>query len=84
MKATPLAIPEVMLIEPKVFGDDRGFFLESFNQQAFNQACWLKLSRKKPRSSPKTLGSISITSGMARGCLHACAFSLRICSRYWP
>ena len=38
MKATPLAIPEVMLIEPKVFGDDRGFFLESFNQQAFNQA----------------------------------------------
>lgn len=38
MKATPLAIPEVMLIEPKVFGDDRGFFLESFNQQVFNQA----------------------------------------------
>src|SRR5258708_2301959 len=38
MKATPQAIPEVMLIEPKVFGDDRGFFLESFNQQAFNQA----------------------------------------------
>jgi dTDP-4-dehydrorhamnose 3,5-epimerase len=38
MKATPLAIPEVMLIEPKVFGDDRGFFLESFTQQAFNEA----------------------------------------------
>jgi dTDP-4-dehydrorhamnose 3,5-epimerase len=38
MKATPLAIPEVMLIEPKVFGDDRGFFLESFNQQAYNEA----------------------------------------------
>jgi dTDP-4-dehydrorhamnose 3,5-epimerase len=38
MKATPLAIPEGMLIEPKVFGDDRGFFLESFNQQAFNEA----------------------------------------------
>ncbi len=38
MKVTPLAIPEVMLIEPKVFGDDRGFFLESFNQQAFNAA----------------------------------------------
>jgi dTDP-4-dehydrorhamnose 3,5-epimerase len=38
MKATPLAIPEVMLIEPKVFGDDRGFFLESFNQQSFNEA----------------------------------------------
>ena len=38
MKATPLAIPDVVLIEPKVFGDDRGFFLESFNQQVFNEA----------------------------------------------
>ncbi|MFZ2855865.1 MAG: dTDP-4-dehydrorhamnose 3,5-epimerase [Rhodocyclaceae bacterium] len=38
MKATPLAIADVMLLEPKVFGDDRGFFYESFNQQAFNQA----------------------------------------------
>jgi dTDP-4-dehydrorhamnose 3,5-epimerase len=35
MKATPLAIPEVVLIEPKVFGDDRGFFFESFNQTKF-------------------------------------------------
>ncbi len=32
MKAIALAIPEVMLLEPKVFGDDRGFFFESFNQ----------------------------------------------------
>ena len=38
MKATRLAIPEVVLIEPKVFGDDRGFFFESFNQKAFNEA----------------------------------------------
>ena len=38
MKATPLTIPEVVLLEPKVFGDDRGYFYESFNQQAFNQA----------------------------------------------
>lgn len=38
MRATPLAIPEVLLIEPQVFGDARGFFFESFNQQAFNQA----------------------------------------------
>ncbi|EPE94433.1 dTDP-4-dehydrorhamnose 3,5-epimerase [Rhizobium grahamii] len=36
MKATPLAIPEVLLIEPMVFGDDRGFFFESFNQAKFN------------------------------------------------
>ena len=38
MKATPTAIPGVMVIEPKVFGDARGFFYESFNQAAFNAA----------------------------------------------
>ena len=38
MKATPLAIPEVILLEPKVFGDDRGFFFESFNQGKFEAA----------------------------------------------
>ena len=38
MKATRLAIPDVVLIEPKVFGDARGFFFESFNQKTFNEA----------------------------------------------
>jgi len=38
MKATPLAIPDVVLIEPKVFGDERGFFFESFNQAQFEEA----------------------------------------------
>ena len=38
MRATRLAIPDVVLIEPKVFGDDRGFFLESFNQRDFDEA----------------------------------------------
>ncbi|MES2952410.1 MAG: dTDP-4-dehydrorhamnose 3,5-epimerase [Pseudomonadota bacterium] len=38
MKVTPTAIPEVMLIEPRVFGDARGFFYESFNQRAFTEA----------------------------------------------
>ena len=38
MNATPLAIPEVILFEPKVFGDDRGFFFESFNQARFEAA----------------------------------------------
>ena len=37
MKATRLAIPDVVLIEPKVFGDSRGFFFESFNQKAFDE-----------------------------------------------
>lgn len=38
MKATPTRIPDVMVVEPKVFGDARGFFYESFNQAAFNAA----------------------------------------------
>ena len=38
MKVTPTAIPDVLLIEPKVFGDARGFFFESFNQKAFKEA----------------------------------------------
>ncbi|PYC25619.1 dTDP-4-dehydrorhamnose 3,5-epimerase [Aquipseudomonas alcaligenes] len=38
MKATLLAIPDVILFEPKVFGDDRGGFFESFNHRRFEEA----------------------------------------------
>ncbi len=38
MKATRLAIPDVILIEPKVFGDARGYFYESYNRRAFQEA----------------------------------------------
>lgn len=38
MKASATSIPDVLVIEPKVFGDARGFFFESFNQRAFNEA----------------------------------------------
>ena len=38
MKATPLALPDVVLLEPKVFEDGRGFFFESFNQARFEAA----------------------------------------------
>ncbi len=38
MRATPLVIPDVFLFEPKVFGDERGFFYESFNQKVFEEA----------------------------------------------
>ena len=41
MKVTPTIIPEVLIIEPEVFGDARGFFFESFNQKAFNDATGL-------------------------------------------
>lgn len=39
--ATPTALPEVLILEPKVFGDARGFFYESFNQRDFAQATGL-------------------------------------------
>ncbi|MNZ11440.1 dTDP-4-dehydrorhamnose 3,5-epimerase [Pseudomonas putida] len=42
MKAVPLAIPEVLLFTPKVFGDDRGFFYESFNARVFNEVTGLQ------------------------------------------
>ncbi|WP_455283542.1 dTDP-4-dehydrorhamnose 3,5-epimerase [Cupriavidus necator] len=35
-------IPDVMIVEPKVFGDDRGFFFESFNANAFEEATGVK------------------------------------------
>ncbi len=38
MKIAPTAIADVLVIEPKVFGDERGFFFESFNERAFAQA----------------------------------------------
>ena len=38
MQVTRLAIPDVLVLTPQVFGDDRGFFFESFNQQKFERA----------------------------------------------
>jgi len=38
MNVVKTALPEVVIIEPKVFGDARGFFFESFNQRAFDAA----------------------------------------------
>lgn len=37
MQVTKTAIPEVLILEPRVFGDDRGFFFESFNARSFEQ-----------------------------------------------
>ena len=44
MKVTPTSIPDVLIIEPEVFGDARGFFYESFNQKAFNEATGLDVN----------------------------------------
>lgn len=41
MKVVPTALPEVLVLEPRVFGDDRGFFMESWNAKAFAVATGL-------------------------------------------
>jgi dTDP-4-dehydrorhamnose 3,5-epimerase len=42
MQVIKAAIPDVLILEPKVFGDDRGFFFESFNQQTFQNITGIK------------------------------------------
>ena len=41
---TPTAIPDVLIVEPKVFGDDRGWFFESFNENDFSRAVGKKVA----------------------------------------
>jgi dTDP-4-dehydrorhamnose 3,5-epimerase len=43
MKVTPTEISEVLILEPQVFGDHRGFFMESFNQRVFEEKTGLDL-----------------------------------------
>lgn len=42
MQVVRTAIPDVLILEPKIFGDDRGFFFESFNQQTFQNLTGVK------------------------------------------
>ena len=56
MKAIPTAIPDVLIIEPKVFGDERGFFFESFNQQAFKACTGLDLNFVQDNHSKSSKG----------------------------
>jgi dTDP-4-dehydrorhamnose 3,5-epimerase len=56
MKVTPTRIPDVLLIEPKVFGDDRGFFFESFNAHAFSNATGLNVEFVQDNHSKSAQG----------------------------
>ena len=56
MKVTPLNIPDVLLIEPQVFGDDRGFFYESFNQNKFEAALGHKINFVQDNHSKSVKG----------------------------
>jgi dTDP-4-dehydrorhamnose 3,5-epimerase len=56
MKVTPLSIPDVLLIEPQVFGDGRGFFFESFNQNKFEDAIGRKINFVQDNHSKSVKG----------------------------
>ncbi len=56
MKFTPLSIPDVFLIEPKIFKDDRGFFFESFNFNEFKKATSLDVNFVQDNHSKSTKG----------------------------
>ncbi len=56
MNVTRLAIPDVLLLEPKAFGDDRGFFFESFNQKRFEEAIGRTVNFVQDNHSRSTKG----------------------------
>ena len=56
MRVTPTAIPDVLIIEPKVYGDARGFFYESFNQKEFQKATGLDVQFVQDNHSRSSKG----------------------------
>lgn len=56
MQVIRTAIPDVLIIEPKVFGDARGFFFESFNQKSFNEATGLDVNFVQDNHSKSVRG----------------------------
>jgi dTDP-4-dehydrorhamnose 3,5-epimerase len=53
---TQTALPEVLILEPKVFGDERGFFFESFNQRDFQRATGLDVNFVQDNHSRSSRG----------------------------
>jgi dTDP-4-dehydrorhamnose 3,5-epimerase len=56
VKVTSTSLPGVLLIEPKVFGDARGFFFESFNQRSFAEATGLSVNFVQDNHSKSAQG----------------------------
>jgi dTDP-4-dehydrorhamnose 3,5-epimerase len=56
MKFTPQSIPEVILIEPKIHGDDRGYFSETFRQDLFEEAIGYKVNFTQDNESKSKKG----------------------------
>jgi dTDP-4-dehydrorhamnose 3,5-epimerase len=58
MRVTATAIPDVLIIEPAVFSDARGFFLESYNQKSFAEATSLRLAFVQDNDSRSSQGAL--------------------------
>ena len=56
MKVTPLSIPDVLLIEPQIFEDNRGFFFESFRLDGFQKATSLNINFVQDNHSKSSRG----------------------------
>ena len=56
MQVTATEIPDVLIIEPDVFGDERGFFFESFNKKAFQQATGIEADFVQDNHSKSSKG----------------------------
>lgn len=56
MLAIPTALPGVLILEPKVFGDERGFFFESYNRKAFREATGLDVEFVQDNHSKSARG----------------------------
>lgn len=56
MEAFPTQIPDVKILEPKVFGDDRGFFFESYNENIFTQSVGVAVKFVQDNHSRSTQG----------------------------
>ena len=56
MKIIATKIPDVLIIEPKVFGDERGFFFESFNKKNFEKATGIKTEFVQDNHSKSSKG----------------------------
>lgn len=57
MKIISTSIPDVLMIEPRIFGDDRGFFFESFNEKVFEEATGIKQTFVQDNHS-KSVGGV--------------------------
>lgn len=56
MNVIPTRIPDLLIIEPKIFGDDRGFFMESYNKTAFREATGLDVDFVQDNHSRSSRG----------------------------